>query len=65
MLDWSRDDLTRRCGVARSTIRNFEAGLRLQRVGTIQRLQQAFEVEGIEFLPETGVKLSRRSTSLP
>jgi predicted transcriptional regulator len=63
MLDWSRADLAGRSGVADRTIVDFEAGDRQPRAGTMKKLRDAFEAEGIVFLPGTGVKLNRRATS--
>lgn len=58
-LKWKAKDLAERSGVSWATIQRMEthdnvpSGL----AHNIQKIQQAFEVAGVEFLPDNGVRL--------
>jgi transcriptional regulator with XRE-family HTH domain len=58
MLDWSRDDLSKRSGVGISALMRFEAseGVPAGKIQTLQMVQKALEESGIEFIgsPESG-----------
>jgi hypothetical protein len=58
MLDWSRDDLSKKSGVGTSALMRFEAssGIPTGKIQTLQLVQKAFENAGIEFIgtPESG-----------
>ncbi|WP_233386772.1 helix-turn-helix domain-containing protein [Methylobacterium sp. C25] len=47
MLGWSQDDLARRAAVAPRTIADLEAGRRLPRDGTVERIVQALSEAGM------------------
>lgn len=69
LLRMTQAELSAAAGVAEATIRDFEAGRRSPRRGTIDALKQAFERRGIEFYNggDPGVRLyrSRAIISLP
>lgn len=54
MLDWSRDDLSKRSGVGISALMRFESseGVPAGKIQTLQLVQSAFEEAGIEFIGE-------------
>ncbi len=49
MLDWSRDQLSEACGVAKRTIIRFEAGQGETRPSTLAAIRAALEAAGVEF----------------
>ena len=59
MLKMSQADLAKASGVAKSTIEDFESGKRVPRSDTLERLREALERRGIEFLygESPGVRL--------
>lgn len=67
MLDWSRDDLSKRSGVGISALMRFEAseGVPAGKIQTLQLVQSAFEKAGIEFIgtPESGAGVRWRIKS--
>ena len=54
LLDWTRDQLSDRSGVAKRTIVRFEASEGETRGATIKAIQAALETAGVEFIPENG-----------
>ena len=58
MLDWSRDDLSKKSGVGISALMRFESagGIPAGKIQTLQLVRIAFENAGIEFIgsPESG-----------
>jgi transcriptional regulator with XRE-family HTH domain len=64
LLDWARDDLADRCGVAVRTILRFEAGGSETRPATLAAIRAALEAAGVEFIAENGggpgVRLKKR-----
>lgn len=52
MLSWSQAKLARAANVSRSTVTDFERGIRIPVANNIAAIQSAFEQAGIEFLPE-------------
>jgi len=58
MLDWSREELSKKSGVGISALMRFEAaeGVPSGKIQTLQLVQGAFETAGIEFIgsPESG-----------
>lgn len=52
ILDWTRKDLAAACGLAASTIRNLEDGKITPRDDTTRVICQAFERQGLEFIPD-------------
>lgn len=65
LLGWSSQELARRSGVGWSTIKRFEDidAVPRSRAGTLERVQQALEEQGVEFLGDPdrspGVRLRR------
>jgi transcriptional regulator with XRE-family HTH domain len=55
LLNWSRDDLARECGVPAPTIKRMEiVGPRRSAHETVVAVQAALEAAGIEFIEENG-----------
>ena len=52
LLDWNQDILCEKVGVAKSTIGDFERGVRNLRIETMQKLVGIFEENGIRFESE-------------
>jgi hypothetical protein len=52
MLDWSREDLSKKSGVGISALMRFEAsdGIPAGKIQTLQLVQSTFEKAGIEFI---------------
>ncbi len=50
LLGWSQIELAHRSGVAARTLADFEAGRRVPRNGTIDRIVAAFADAGLEFI---------------
>ena len=65
LLGWSSQELAKRSGVGWSTIKRFEdvQAVPRSRAGTLERVQQSLEGQGIEFLGDPiqspGVRLKR------
>ena len=60
LLGWSQHKPAVAAGVGDSTVRNFEAGRSIPIASNLATIQRAFEAAGVEFLPDNGVRLSRR-----
>lgn len=56
MLSWSQNKLARAANVSRSTVTDFERGIRIPVANNIAAIQSVFEQAGIEFLPQQGGK---------
>ncbi|MBV9388425.1 MAG: helix-turn-helix transcriptional regulator [Chroococcidiopsidaceae cyanobacterium CP_BM_ER_R8_30] len=56
MLCWSQDELAGAANVSRSTVADFERGVRIPVPNNIAAIRSVFEQAGIEFLPEQGSK---------
>lgn len=58
MLDWSRDDLSKKSGVGISALMRFESGKGVPagKIQTLRLVQEALEAAGIEFIgtPDSG-----------
>lgn len=57
LLNWSQADLARATDMATSSIKNIESESASARKETMAHIQNAFDLNGIEFLPCTGVRL--------
>ena len=57
LLNWSQSDLAKASQMANSSIKNIENVNTSARRETIEQIRSAFENNGIEFLPGSGVKL--------
>jgi|JI10StandDraft_1071094.scaffolds.fasta_scaffold08530_10 transcriptional regulator with XRE-family HTH domain len=56
LLDWSQKDLAEKSGVSEPTIKLIETAKIHSKPDTLQQIQEAIEVAGIEFLPQKGVR---------
>ncbi len=54
LLGWSQDDLEAKSGVAKKTIADFERGAQIPYERTQRELELAFEIGGVELIPENG-----------
>lgn len=54
LLNWTQADLAKAASVGVVTVRQFEAESGTPRSATLVVIQQAFEAEGLEFIPENG-----------
>jgi len=57
LLNWSQADLARAADMATSSIKNTESESSSARRETLARIFEAFDSNGVEFLPGTGVRL--------
>ncbi|MEQ1694810.1 MAG: helix-turn-helix transcriptional regulator [Hyphomicrobiaceae bacterium] len=57
LLNWSQSDLAKASRMANSSIKNIENENTTARRETIEQIRAAFENNGVEFLPGSGVKL--------
>lgn len=54
-LDWEQRDLAAHSGLSLPTIQRMEKlGMERSQAGNVQRVQQALETAGVEFIPENG-----------
>jgi transcriptional regulator with XRE-family HTH domain len=61
LLNWSRGDLARATGISQNGIANIEMGASSPLAVTLERIQRAFEKDGVVFTngDEPGVKLRK------
>ena len=52
-LGWSTADLGAKAGVGQNTVNRFERG-HDARVSSVDKMRQALELGGVEFIPENG-----------
>ena len=57
LLSWSQADLARAARMATSSIKNIENGNTAARHETLVHVRDAFETNGVEFQPSSGVRL--------
>ena len=64
LLEWSQQELAKRAQVGIVTVHQLEAGTSQPRRATLQAIQRAFELAGVEFIDENGggagVRLAKR-----
>lgn len=60
--NWSQTDLAERSGLAVPTIANIEAGKQAPSGKTLEKIHQAFDSNGIEFIGERGVQKKQEQT---
>ncbi len=54
-LEWEQRDLAERSGVSLPTIQRMEKlGMERSQAGNVERVQNALETGGIQFIPENG-----------
>jgi transcriptional regulator with XRE-family HTH domain len=61
LLNWSQPDLATICGVHVQTISAFENETSTPTKTTLQKISSAFEDGGIDFLPDSGVRLAQQN----
>ena len=65
MLGWSQGELARAASVSKTTVVDFERGLRVPHRNNLAAIRRAFEDAGIKFIAENGggagLRLSRRT----
>jgi transcriptional regulator with XRE-family HTH domain len=54
LLNWSRNDLSARCGVSMASLADFEAGKRTPYDRTLADIRKTFEDAGVIFIAENG-----------
>lgn len=64
LLNWSQSDLAKAAHMANSSIKNIENENTSARRDTIEQIRAAFESNGVEFLPGSGVKLKTDIVSI-
>lgn len=57
LLNWTQDDLAAAAGISRPSINNLERGLYSARPETFQSIVSALEKAGVEFTPNSGLRL--------
>ena len=57
LLNWSQADLARASQMATSSIKNIESESSSARKETLEQIHEAFDLNGIEFMAGTGVRL--------
>lgn len=57
LLNWSQPDLARASGLATSSIKNIESETGIARKETLEQIYDAFDRNGVEFLPASGVRM--------
>jgi transcriptional regulator with XRE-family HTH domain len=58
-LKWSTQELAERAGVGVNTVNRFEDG-QDARVSSVDKMREALEAAGVEFINGTGVKLQQK-----
>lgn len=61
---WSQGDLAARTGLAVPTIANIEISKQEPGAKTLQKIMQAFEINGIEFITDRGVQKKQNQTKV-
>ena len=64
LLNWSQADLARAAPMATSSIKNIESACSSARKETLAQIHDAFEHNGVEFLPGTGVRLKNHGVEV-
>jgi transcriptional regulator with XRE-family HTH domain len=54
ILIWSQKELADNAGISRTTVVDFERGVRIPHKNNLAAIRTAFETAGIEFIPENG-----------
>jgi transcriptional regulator with XRE-family HTH domain len=57
LLGWEAIELGKQTDLSRETIANIESGRTQAREGSLERIAQAFDDAGVEFIPNEGVRL--------
>ncbi len=62
LLGWSMEELAEKAGLTRITIRQIEGETVQPQEKTLNKLFSLFDMQGIEFLPEEGIKIRKQET---
>lgn len=62
LINWSQSDLAEHSGLARPTIANLEAGNQEPGWPTLQKIETAFDLAGVEFTANEGVRKKSNET---
>ncbi len=65
LLSWSQVELGRRANLSESSIRNFEKGRRTPAINNLTAIARAFELAGVRFTAENGVRLRTTHSIAP
>ena len=57
LLEWDAEDLAKHAGLSRDTVFNIENGVVQARGGSMEKIVQAFDDNGVEFTDNSGVRL--------
>lgn len=49
LLSWKQEDLSKKAGINRATLADFERGIRNLKIDTLEKVVKAFEENGIRF----------------
>jgi transcriptional regulator with XRE-family HTH domain len=49
LLSWKQDDLSKKAGINKTTLADFERGIRKLKIDTLEKVIDAFEKAGIRF----------------
>ena len=49
LLSWKQDDLSKKAGINKTTLADFERGIRKLKIDTLEKIIDAFEENGIRF----------------
>jgi DNA-binding XRE family transcriptional regulator len=61
LVDWTRDELAKAAKVSPETIKNIEHGVFRPQEETAMKIQRTFEMEGVEFTDDEGVRFRKDS----
>jgi transcriptional regulator with XRE-family HTH domain len=56
LLNWSQSDLAERAGLSQTGIARIESGVNQPNLQTMERIAQAFDDAGIEFIADRGIE---------
>lgn len=59
LLNWSQTDLADRAGLSQTGIARIESGINQPNTSTLEKINQAFDEAGIEFIADRGVEKRR------
>lgn len=59
LLNWSQTDLAERAGLSQTGIARIESGVNQPNTSTLEKIEQAFDGAGIEFIADRGVEKRR------
>jgi transcriptional regulator with XRE-family HTH domain len=49
LISWKQEDLSKKAGINKATLANFERGVRNLKIDTLEKIIDAFEKEGVRF----------------